>query len=890
MTTPEPDKEIAQQRELLATYRRTLAHLLQQAAQYGGVSFAPPQTANGITEARAQIAQIKTSLRAAGVEVEHELNDEAPATEPPPLAAPTTFNQPNWSVSGNVYNVAGDQTNIHTDGGDYAGRDLDKRQGSAFIENSVVQGDVVGGDKVAGDKVLGDKIAHHHYYQATTPPLDQQQQRNRRAMLEKVKTIWIKGLLEQSLVEVVKIDLGLENKPGAVDIPLHLQYQELNRQPRPIPGGTPIIDVFTQMGGALLVMGAPGAGKTTLLLELARDLIARAKQDESHPIPVVFNLSSWATKRQPLKDWLSEELNTRYEVPRKLAQEWMDADAILPLLDGLDEVAEDHRISCVDAINLYRQEHGLVPLAVCSRVADYEALTTKLRLQGAVLVNTLTQQQVDAYLEQAGEKLAGVQAALGSDATLRELSETPLMLSVMTLAYQGMTAEKLPVTGPINERRTHLFEAYVNRMFRRRVANARHPHQQTIRWLCWLAQAMSRHAQTTFFLERLQPNYLTNRSQCLQYAVGEGLAWGVFAGFAAVIANGLVVLLGALTQWWGAHETPWLGHYIRSGLLGGLIGGLAGGLIGGLIARLTFNETELRESNDEAEPKELNNDRRMSSIRNALRVGITVGLAIGMARGLAVEWATGDRAWALARGLGWGIGYGLAVGLGYGLVTRPGRIDVVEILSWSWSKARTQIIRALRYGIIVGLAVGLAVGIVNGIIWDLGTGVADGLVLWLAVGIETSAILLLIWGVSVGEINRRTMPNQGIWRSAGNALRFGVAMWLTGGIIMTAILSPFPTWGPSYSLSFGIGGGFVLILIGGLLYGGIACLQHFVLHSVLWHTQKIPWRYISFLDYCVDLIFLRRVGGGYIFVHRLLMEHFASLNTTQTGESQQREN
>jgi len=30
-------------------------------------------------------------------------------------------------------------------------------------------------------------------------------------------------------------------------------------------------------------------------------------------------------------------------------------------------------------------------------------------------------------------------------------------------------------------------------------------------------------------------------------------------------------------------------------------------------------------------------------------------------------------------------------------------------------------------------------------------------------------------------------------------------------------------------------------------------------------------------DYCVDLIFRRRVGGGYIFVHRLLMEHFAAM-------------
>lgn len=40
-------------------------------------------------------------------------------------------------------------------------------------------------------------------------------------------------------------------------------------------------------------------------------------------------------------------------------------------------------------------------------------------------------------------------------------------------------------------------------------------------------------------------------------------------------------------------------------------------------------------------------------------------------------------------------------------------------------------------------------------------------------------------------------------------------------------------------------------------------------------NNLLPWRVVSFLNYCVDLIFLRRVGGGYIFIHRLLMEHFA---------------
>jgi len=33
------------------------------------------------------------------------------------------------------------------------------------------------------------------------------------------------------------------------------------------------------------------------------------------------------------------------------------------------------------------------------------------------------------------------------------------------------------------------------------------------------------------------------------------------------------------------------------------------------------------------------------------------------------------------------------------------------------------------------------------------------------------------------------------------------------------------------------------------------------------------------LHYCIDRIFLCQVGGGYIFVHRYLMEYFASLTS-----------
>jgi hypothetical protein len=58
---------------------------------------------------------------------------------------------------------------------------------------------------------------------------------------------------------------------------------------------------------------------------------------------------------------------------------------------------------------------------------------------------------------------------------------------------------------------------------------------------------------------------------------------------------------------------------------------------------------------------------------------------------------------------------------------------------------------------------------------------------------------------------------------------------------------------------------------------GAVLIQHYSLRFVLTRNELLPQRLIPFLEYAVDLIFLRRVGGSYIFVHRLLMEHFAEM-------------
>src|SRR5262245_12157324 len=135
--------------------------------------------------------------------------------------------------------------------------------------------------------------------------LSPQEQRNRSRMLDKVENFWIKGVLEQSLYQIARLELGLEQAPDKIDHPWQTVLQQATTS-RVVPTGTPIIKLFDDLDGKLLILGAPGGGKTTLLLELARDLIARARSDPQHPTPLVFNLSTWASKGQALNKWLVE--------------------------------------------------------------------------------------------------------------------------------------------------------------------------------------------------------------------------------------------------------------------------------------------------------------------------------------------------------------------------------------------------------------------------------------------------------------------------------------------------------------------------------------------------------------------------------------------------------
>ena len=88
-------------------------------------------------------------------------------------------------------------------------------------------------------------------------------------------------------------------------------------------------------------------------------------------------------------------------------------------------------------LGAFRQSHGLLPLVITSRTVDYQSLAEPLRLQGAVLVQPLTRERVNAYLTDLGHAGEAVRAALNEDSSLWTLLDSPLLLNIVAVAYVG---------------------------------------------------------------------------------------------------------------------------------------------------------------------------------------------------------------------------------------------------------------------------------------------------------------------------------------------------------------------------------------------------------------------------------------------------------------------
>ncbi|GLZ76563.1 hypothetical protein Afil01_13700 [Actinorhabdospora filicis] len=353
--------------------------------------------------------------------------------------------------------------------------------------------------------------------------------RTRRLLLVKQRDAWVRGVLDASMYREARVRL---NYDAAIDEPHPWAATAYVPGAPPRPAGRDVTRLFgDEMHGWMLILGEPGSGKTTVLLELLRDLLDAAAEP-GEPVPLMLNLSSW--RSGDLASWAVAEAASRYGVPRE------HVPLELLLLDGLDEVAEDARPACVRAVNAFREAHPTVPVAVVSRTAEYAGLGESLRLRGRLEIRPLTAGEVDRFLR--ARRRGGLIGVLDTDAELRALVTTPLLLNVLMLTEMPAREE--------GDARERLLAAYVDRMLAQR-PDPRFPPEKVKGWLGFLARLTKQHGGTVFGFDDLDGSWTP----------GSGFfAWAAQLNAAAVLA-----VFPVLSGW------LWAG---RAGLAAGVVAAL----------------------------------------------------------------------------------------------------------------------------------------------------------------------------------------------------------------------------------------------------------------------------------------------------------------------------
>ena len=657
-------------------------------------------------------------------------------------------------------------------------------------------------------------ITEVRLYPSLADPPDADQRSQLLILLNRVKEFWVDGVFKQSLYHEVLISLGKRPMDESVEPPWNSTIDLPKQRQRLSLSNTRIETVFDATG-LLLILGEPGSGKTTTLLELLSTLITRAETNPKERIPIVLNLSSWK-KPQTLEEWIADKMSSAYRVPTKLARTWLAKGYLIPLLDGLDEVKAGQQTDCVEAINAYLTQFEPPGLVVCSRLMEYQWLPERLKLNGAICIEPLSQQQVDAYFAAIGTEFESLRRAIQQDTALQELTQSPLILNIMSMAYQSAGADSFSdEKQSVEIRRSQIFAAYVDKMFQRKEAlGPVFPKEKVIIWLSGLARQMTAQSQSVFFVENLQPSGLDSWKQRLAYRGIASLVFGFIFGLMFFLVFGIFIDIKT-----------------------GLFAELSSGLIAALAIGLSF--------------------RSDSSIKNGIVCTLTFGLLFGLLGGAVAN----DLIKYLDIGLFFGAIVGLIASVGIGTLNC---IKTVETINWSW---KSFINKSLKF-----LSITIAV-MIAGILFLEQFGAKNSDPLSIIIGLSFFYMYIggLIIGIIGGFTNRiredKTRPNQGILLSFKSGVYAGLMVGLIIGMTVWLITTA----------KVGLVAGILIGIIIGLNRGLGDVIKQYVLRLVLWRSGKTPFKFVPFLDYCAKLILLKKVGGGYIFIHRMLLEYFAKL-------------
>ncbi|MER6916034.1 XRE family transcriptional regulator [Streptomyces sp. NPDC000594] len=288
-----------------------------------------------------------------------------------------------------------------------------------------------------------------------------------------------------------------------------------------------VVDTYRKVDSRrLVIIGRVGSGKSVLAIKFALDHLAAP--ESAARVPVIFSIGSWdpitTTPRDFLIDRLLRDhphLARRTPDGATLAAALVDAELILPVLDGFDELAEALRGPALEALNTTS-----LPLILTSR---REAYARAIREGHAPLVWAacielldLNVEDLAAYLPRT-DRFAASWGGCGdlrvwdsflerlrvqhtpASIRLRQILGTPLMVALARTIYgtapgkqplELFDTTRFPTKGHIEE---HLLAGFVPTLYQHRAhdqadtdrSRRNRDVKQAQRWLGYLASSLT---------------------------------------------------------------------------------------------------------------------------------------------------------------------------------------------------------------------------------------------------------------------------------------------------------------------------------------------------------------------------------------------------------------
>ena len=275
-----------------------------------------------------------------------------------------------------------------------------------------------------------------------------------------------------------EMDLQLRYIKTETKDPVHKQFV-ITPSSKNISNYNTLFTTFYSEAKRLLILGQPGSGKTLLLIKLAEFLMDKAKDAPQHPIPIIINLAGWRSEEPSFEEWMEKQLPFAAGeggISKEYAKVLMAEHRILPLLDGLDEVPEDHRKSCLENLEEYLRQRqnqvgkdsGYPEAVICSRIEEFRETESPAPVFATVEIKPLSQKAVRESLEKLVAKKNKAAGALLADfkkyTSFRQALDTSFYVHTALSMYPDSEGEmeKIVVTDSLEKVQEKLVKSYIN--------------------------------------------------------------------------------------------------------------------------------------------------------------------------------------------------------------------------------------------------------------------------------------------------------------------------------------------------------------------------------------------------------------------------------------------